>query len=477
VLLLTATPALAGVAGTGGRIPAAEMDRFLAENLRHTALPGVAVAVVDRKGPLYFGNAGTTSAGAPIGPDTPFRVASVSKSFTAFAVLLLVDRGLVDLDAPVTRYLPDFRLADDRASSITVRHLLTHTSGMADTGFAEMSRRQPASLVQAVARLKSAHLVASPGAQWNYHNPNYHVLARLVEVVSGRDFARFLREEIFEPAGMTRTASVLRSTTPVPGLGKGYAPVYGVMVARDIPDHFVAGSGGVVSTTGDMARWLTLQLNDGVTPEGRRLISSESLRLAQNQSLPSAGAGGFGWSASTHPELGRRIEHGGVLFTYSSQQALYPDRDLAVVVLFNSVTTGGVEQGSFTSGVETLLTGQAPAPGRRMGLYIDLALAVVTALSALAGVFNIRRTGRWAAWWSARSTMLTTIRLLVGGLPVVLLVALPSAIGLLFGGRDVTWETLAFAWPALLAAFAVPAVFAIVTLAARWRAIMSPAPN
>lgn len=474
VMLLTSGPALAqisGNAGTAVTIQAAEINRFLAENLRHTRLPGVAVAVVNKDGSTYFAAAGATSAGGPVDRDTPFRVASVSKSFTAFAVMLLVDRGLIDLDTPVTDYLSDFSPADDRAKAITVRHLLTHTSGMADTGFAEMSRPQPASLAEAVTRLDSARLVAPPGAQWNYHNPNYHVLARLVEVVSGRDFAAFLKEEIFRPAGMNHTSSVSRSTDPAPGLGKGYAPVYGVMVARDIPDHFIAGSGGVVSTTGDMARWLSMQLNDGVTREGLRLISSASLELAQNQSLPSAGVGGFGWGASTHPDLGRKIDHGGVLFTYSSQQMLYPDRDIAVIVLFNSVTTGGAEQGSFISGVEAILTGQTPVFGRPIGLFIDLVLAMVSAASALIGVFNIRRASRWAAWWSNRSPVLTGARLIVGALPVALLAGLPFGIGFLFGGRDVTWETLVFAWPALFALFAVPAVFSIFTLGARGNAL------
>lgn len=114
---------------------------------------------------------------------TPVPIASLSKSFTALAVMQLVDDGRVDLDVPVVRYLPEFMMADPRSTRITVRQLLGHTSGMADASFPEKSLPAPSSLQESVAGLREASLSADPGTKFQYHNPNYWVAARLVEVV------------------------------------------------------------------------------------------------------------------------------------------------------------------------------------------------------------------------------------------------------------------------------------------------------
>ena len=115
---------------------------------------------------------------------------------------------MIDLDVPVQHYLPEFRLADPRAARVTVRHLLNQTSGMSISADQEWRLPQPANLKEAVARLGGLRLIADPGAEFNYHNPNYSVLARLVEVTAGRDFASFMRTSIFLPLGMRDTATV-----------------------------------------------------------------------------------------------------------------------------------------------------------------------------------------------------------------------------------------------------------------------------
>jgi CubicO group peptidase (beta-lactamase class C family) len=137
--------------------------------------------VVYRKG---FGSAGP---GRPVTPGTQFRLASLSKSFTALAVLQLVEAGRVGLDQPVQAYLPKFTTAESGAARrITVRHLLNHTSAMADAGFPAVAQYRPESLAQRVRSLRRARLVGEPGREFHYFfDPNYQLLARIVEVVTG----------------------------------------------------------------------------------------------------------------------------------------------------------------------------------------------------------------------------------------------------------------------------------------------------
>lgn len=183
-----------------------EVDRFVERHLERTGLPGATVAITKGDEIVHTAGYGHDSNGDPLTTEAPMRIASLSKSFTALAVMQLVDSGQVELDRPVREYVPRFRLADERGADITVRQLLNQTSGMSDSTFPVASRpQQPESLKEAVAQLRDAELTAAPGSEWNYHNPNYQVAARLVETVSGTPFPRYLDREVFTPAGMDST--------------------------------------------------------------------------------------------------------------------------------------------------------------------------------------------------------------------------------------------------------------------------------
>ena len=221
------TASAAGSADDRGAPDVAAVDAFVEGRLDATDLRGVAVALVHGREVVHVRGYGTDSAGVPVTGDTPFRVASVSKSFTALAVMQLVERGSVRLDEPVRTYLPGFRTSDRRSDRISVRQLLDQTSGMADTGFPEVSLPQPDTLAGAVERLRAARLVADPGTTWNYHNPNYQVAARLVEVVSGETFAGYVQRHIFGPLAMDRSSSTATDDEAVPGLADGHSSAYG----------------------------------------------------------------------------------------------------------------------------------------------------------------------------------------------------------------------------------------------------------
>ncbi|MBN6053215.1 beta-lactamase family protein, partial [Nonomuraea sp. RK-328] len=236
----------------------ASVDAYVEQYRAATGLPGVEVAITHGNKVVHVAGYGRTATGAPVTADTPMAMASVSKSFTALAVMWLVEKGQVALDQPVRRYLPEFTMADPRAAKITVRQLLNQTSGMADSAFHEKSLSQPETFQGAVARLRTARLATEPGTAFSYHNTNYQVAARLVEVVSDRPFAAYLDAYVFQPLGM-RHSRTLDTDRDLPGSARGHLYVLGRAVALPEPPGFGNGSGGVVSTAGDMARWLIAQ--------------------------------------------------------------------------------------------------------------------------------------------------------------------------------------------------------------------------
>ena len=185
-----------------GPADTATVDNWLEAQLRDAGIPGGALAivrdgrVVDERG---FGTADLT--GRPVTATTPFVIGSLSKSITALAVMQLVDAGRVDLDAPVRRYLPEFSVADPAAADrITVRELLTHTSGLSTaTGIVPLTT--PATSLDARVRdLAAVQLASAPGTRYAYSNANYLVLGRLVEVVSGEPFGAYVRSPRLRPA-------------------------------------------------------------------------------------------------------------------------------------------------------------------------------------------------------------------------------------------------------------------------------------
>lgn len=462
-------PAPSVVRGTttpDARIDPAAVDAFVLANLRRTGLPGVALAITSGDRLVYSAGYGHDSAGQPITPDTPMFIGSLSKSITALAVMQLVEQRKLDLDAPAQRYLPAFVTADPRGARITVRQLLNQTSGLADRGFAEMDLAQPDSLEAAVARMSVARLVAEPGTQFNYHNPNYHVLARLVEVVSGEPFDAYLRRHILEPLGMAATSSVDRADQPVPDVANGYVFAYGRTIARPMLPHFAAGSGGVVSTAQDMARWLMLQNSAGAS-----IITAGSLELMHT---PSAVDGDYamGWEQDLLPDGSRRFEHGGTPFTFSADQVIYPTSGYGFVLLFNNFTALGIEQGSFIDGLSAMVEGERPQLGAPVSLIADGVLAWLTLLALLGGAQRIRDARVWAARQTARPRWLTLLTLAARLVPVGMFVALPTLAGLVLGNRDVTWTSALYDWLALVLWAGLAALMQAAIVVARTLALL-----
>ena len=256
--------------------------------------------------------------------DTKFRLGSVTKQFTAVAIMLLNERGLVDLDAPVKTYLPEAPAAWD---GVTVRHLLTHTAGVPNfTDFDDYgaSKTLPATIDSLIGRFRDRPLDFQPGEGWSYSNSGYILLTAIVEKASGRSYADFVAETLFQPLGMADSGYDSHAAV-LPRRASGYAPTARGIVNADYIDMSIPqGAGALYSTTRDLLKW-----EQGLF--GGRLLTPASLALL---TTPVRNQYAFGL-AVTQAGGNTTIAHSGGIEGFNTHMAWDPDRRMTVIVLGN----------------------------------------------------------------------------------------------------------------------------------------------
>jgi CubicO group peptidase (beta-lactamase class C family) len=323
---------------------------------RHPAV-GLAFAVVHADGPASFAVHGLAhlDGPVPVGEDTVFRIGSITKLFTAIAVMQLWERGRVDLDAPASEALKAFRLvpAGPGIGSPTIRHLMTHTSGIPDAAriadllhveVGPFDSRPPVLSVPMGAPLPSLaehyrsglRVVAEPGTAFAYSNPGYATLGQIVEDVSGRPLAAYLREHVFGPLGMDRT-DLVRSDRIRERLATGYA--IGRTGPRPVPDRDWIGAGGTgaYSTIRDLARFAGALLDSGRAGRRGAILRPDTLAMMlAPQYQPDARLPGMGLGFFRHDLGGHRaVGHDGILPGFHSSLLMAPDMGIVVIALTN----------------------------------------------------------------------------------------------------------------------------------------------
>jgi D-alanyl-D-alanine carboxypeptidase len=267
----------------------------------------------------------------PLRPDMPFQLASLTKPLTSTAILMLVESGQLALTDTLDHLLPDYPMGE---MTITLEHLLTHTSGIPE--YTELPEwwtmnRQDVSLDQLMDLYKTLPRSFAPGTRWAYSNSGYVLLGAIIEEISGKSYAEFLAENIFAPLEMSSTFYEATGSRIIPHMVSGYsrAPHAYMHAEYCSLSHFYA-AGGLISTLDDLARWFAA-LNAG------NLVSAETLRrmwtpymLADGQSTRY----GYGWWVSKcqgHPV----VEHYGFLPGYANYLLALPDDDILVIILSN----------------------------------------------------------------------------------------------------------------------------------------------
>ncbi|ONI80681.1 penicillin-binding protein [Saccharothrix sp. ALI-22-I] len=423
------------------------IDDYMAKAMHGTDLPGLSVVVTHRDRVVHAAGYGQDSAGAPITADTPMRIASVSKSFTAMAVMTLVEDGRIALDDPVADQLPGFTMADSRHTGVTVRHLLNQTSGFSDTTIDITALEQSSSLAEYTSALGSASLAADPGTHYEYCNVNYDVAARLVEVASGRPFGEYLKDRVFGPLGMSRSTVSSQEIAPA----DGYNSVFGAWLSRHELPAFLdsSGAGGVITTAADMGKWLISQ-----TGNGARLVSPEGLRTMHRSSTVDDYA--MGWMPEQGPDGVQLLVHPGNLFTYTAVQAVVPSTGYGYAVLANSASLSDDTYSILTGLVELSQGGQPEDVGGGRQLF-ELVLGLIALVAVGLGVLGVWRSRGWARRRAGTAPWRVALRLVPLLLPSAVFVAYPDLIELLMNGRTVTWSQLTY--------FAIPLTITLLVAA------------
>jgi CubicO group peptidase (beta-lactamase class C family) len=284
-------------------------------------VPGASVVVVDHGKVVFRKSYGLANLEerVPAAPDTNYRLASVTKQFTAAATLLSAP-----LDDPIRNYLPGLPAY---ASSITIRHLLTHTSGLLD--YEDLippgttKQLEDADVLRLLERQTTTYF--PPGSQYRYSNTGYAFLALIVERISGRSFADFLRQNIFVPAGMKATVAFEEGISTVPRRAYGYSlGEKGWRRTDQSLTSAVLGDGGIYSSVDDLVHWLRFL-------DGGRF---DQAFVPVVQTGDPAIRYGFGWRISEHRGH-RTLGHTGETRGFRNAMVRFPEQHLAVIVLTN----------------------------------------------------------------------------------------------------------------------------------------------
>ena len=279
------------------------------QQLDKKEVAGAVTLVASRDGLLHLDAAGYADVAAktPMKPDTIVWIASMTKPVTAAAVLMLQDEGKLSVDDPLAQYIPELahlKTRDGKEHVVTIRHALTHTSGLGEaTGEESGKAKTLADLVPAWA---AKPLTFEPGSRWSYNQAGINAAGRVVEVVAGMDLERFFQERLFKPLGMTDTTFYLREEQ-LPRLAKsytkegdGFKEAANWILQGDAPtatDRYPAANGGLFSTAPDYARFARMLLNGG-SLDGKKYLSPDSVKLmstVQTGDLATGFTEGNGW--------------------------------------------------------------------------------------------------------------------------------------------------------------------------------------
>ena len=361
VLFLSSLPPIRAASEPGD-----EIDEYVQSELRDQKIPGLSIAVV-RNGEIVkaqgYGLA-NVELNVPVTTETIFQSGSVGKQFTATLAMMLVEEGKLGLDDPIGKYIAD---APRMWKGITLRHLLTHTSGLSNDIYNRINMRQDYTEDELVKEIAAMPLDFQPGEKWSYSNPGYVMLGIIIHKATGRFYGDLLREKIFEPLGMT-TARIIDEADIIPNRAAGYRLVDGELKNQEwvSPKLNTTADGALYLTALDMAKWAA-GLDAG------KLLGRASfdqmwtpVKLKGGKVEPY----GFGWQFGEIRDH-RVIEHGGGWQGFAAQISRYlsnkADDKLTVIVLTN---LAGARPGRIARRIAGLYNAEL-GPVERKAVQID----------------------------------------------------------------------------------------------------------
>ncbi len=382
---------LASLVLSFGKIPARELsttdvfpdakavDAQMTALMSRFLIPGAGLALIKNGQIVYTKGYGYSNIDKKqlATDESEFAIGSITKSFTALAIMQLVEAGKVDLDAPVMRYLPDFKLAEESYTPLLkVRHLLSQSSGLprADERWAGAL---PASRADVIADMAKIAPTAKPGEVWQYCNQNYAVLGAIIEKVSGMGYEAYLQKNIFDPLGMKSANLTIEELfkSENPALPHNLDILNGFALLPSSSTGFQAvkmlpAAGAINASVKDMATYALLQLG-----KGKQLVSAKSLETMHTKAIKLTGMPegdqitkawlssdlgyGFGWMTETYRDKAL-VGHGGSIDGYEAQLTFVPSDDDAVVILTNTAGAATAFNEAVRFSMIELLLGMTP---------------------------------------------------------------------------------------------------------------------
>jgi CubicO group peptidase (beta-lactamase class C family) len=422
-------PSLLGHAQSTNGLDVQAIDSFIQMQVKANRIPGMAVAIVKGDEVVFIKGYGEAMPGKPVTPQTQFYIGSVTKSFTALAVMQLVEQGKLELDAPVQKYLPWFEVADpEAASKITVRHLLNHTSGLTEKGDPNPSA-YTSSLEEQARLLVNVQPTSPTGTRYEYYNQNYRLLGLLIEQVSGQSYGDYLHNNVFEPLGMMNTVT---NTTEATSLAQGYSRAFGFPLPQS--QRYIPGalsSGYLVTTAEDMSQFVLAQLHNRKV-NGEPMLDPESLALMRTPPAGIESEYGMGWLVM---ENGNTLVHGGALENFHAFIALSLKEEVGLVILCNQNSMENMlfENTVVRDGLLNFLNDEVPQKASYGWIgWLLLTLATLDLLNHLRLYWMLPR---WTQKTSAQNRIWLWIKVLVGILiPLTVIFGLPLLMHAVEGG-------------------------------------------
>jgi CubicO group peptidase (beta-lactamase class C family) len=460
----------------------ARIDAFVQAEMRANPIPGVALGIVHSNQVVHLHGFGTAdSTGRAITPHTPFIIGSLTKSITALAILQLVEAGKVELDTPVQRYLPWFRVADPSVSTqITVRQLLNQTSGIPAANSATGST----TVEQQVRDLSTITLDRPVGSGFEYANANYDTLGLIVQTVTGQSYDTYIQQHIFAPLAMHDSFGSEQQALH-DGLAQGYHWLFGLPSPLHDYRPELVPAGFLISSAQDMSHYLIAQMNDGryganavLSPAGIATLHAPAVSVDASGS--SYGMGWFNLSPQSSGINLPLLWHDGDTGSFHAEMFIEPQEQWGGIVLINATGTNELTYPAlkhvFAGVVNLLLVGREPAAacwfqGLSCGVSVNTLYLIIDSIIVLASAYVL-----WSAlrlpWWYKKMRQRSQHRLLRGVLPLIFGLVLSMVLFIvfpLFIGEGDQWHVLLNTLPDLsywlIATCALLIIMGIVKLA------------
>jgi CubicO group peptidase (beta-lactamase class C family) len=370
-------------ASAGGEPGFAAIDAYIQQQMQNNRIPGVALAITQNDQIVHLRGFGIADpSGRPMTTQTPMLIGSLSKSFTALAILQLVEAGQIDLDAPVQRYLSWFRVGPspaslgsaDGSSAITLRHLLNQVSGFSRLSGEKMTAdgdTSDAALERQVRALSLEHLDRPVGASFEYSNANYMVLGMVIQAVTGQSYEAYVQENIFKPLEM-HYSFTSQGEAQQHGMSSGYQRWFGYPVASgDLPyPRGMVPGGYLISSAEDLGHYMIAQMNQGhyrdvsiLSPQGIEVFHAPAVAAApEGYHKQPSGSYAMGWYVMEMNGI-PVIAHDGDTPTFHADIILIPAGNWGIALMVNTNTVLlGDDIRNLASGVAGLLDGRQPTP-------------------------------------------------------------------------------------------------------------------